>query len=267
MPLLRRGLSGLLGGSSLWSLADLGVSGFWIDAQAPSTFTLAGSEISQVTNKLDPSQLFSEATSSLRPTYTTTGFNSGYSSMLFDGLDDRLTASFNTTSVGLETFILVAHVTNTSLDNTICSDLNSVGSLYNIRSRSGAVLDWTVTGFGDGVDGNRGLNNGGIGTPAIIIGRRSLSLNTIQIYRNGTLGKSTTITTSDVNASRLFRLGMRPNAGASAESHYKGYISELFVSQTYISDTDLTKAFGYAAHKWGLQAGLPSNHLYKNAPP
>lgn len=46
-----------------------------------------------------------------------------------------------------------------------------------------------------------------------------------------------------------------------------GYIAELVIFDTILSDADRQKMDGYLAHKWGLAGNLPSDHPYKSAPP
>jgi len=54
---------------------------------------------------------------------------------------------------------------------------------------------------------------------------------------------------------------------AGADRRLNGDLAELIVTRTALSTAERQRLEGYAAHKWGLSASLPSNHPYKNAPP
>lgn len=56
----------------------------------------------------------------------------------------------------------------------------------------------------------------------------------------------------------LFSWGAYPWGGMAAEL---GFFS------AYLDDTTHNKCFGYVAHKWGLEANLPSGHPYKTVAP
>lgn len=61
-------------------------------------------------------------------------------------------------------------------------------------------------------------------------------------------------------------------ASLAATAFLDGDIGEYFTSSTdavstTISDTEIDKIFGYAAHKWGLESLLPALHPYKTTAP
>jgi hypothetical protein len=60
--------------------------------------------------------------------------------------------------------------------------------------------------------------------------------------------------------------GLRIGALQVAENEYyvRGPIGETMVFSSALSDADRKLVEGYCAHKWGLQALLPSDHPYKN---
>ena len=49
--------------------------------------------------------------------------------------------------------------------------------------------------------------------------------------------------------------------------NFSGNFYEIALMSTVPSDADIRKFEGASAHKWGLTASLPANHLYKSSPP
>ena len=54
---------------------------------------------------------------------------------------------------------------------------------------------------------------------------------------------------------------------AEANRGWRGKISEVIITLFLPTVQDVLNIEGYLAHEWGLQAGLPSSHLYRNSPP
>jgi len=48
---------------------------------------------------------------------------------------------------------------------------------------------------------------------------------------------------------------------------FSGVIYEFVFCPTALSENDRQKVEGYLAHKWGLEANLPSDHPYKSTAP
>jgi hypothetical protein len=46
-----------------------------------------------------------------------------------------------------------------------------------------------------------------------------------------------------------------------------GHLAEVVIFESRLSNTDFDRVNGYLAHKWGLEAKLPSGHPFKSAPP
>lgn len=54
---------------------------------------------------------------------------------------------------------------------------------------------------------------------------------------------------------------------AGADRWLTGDLGELILTRTALTADEQERLEGYAAHKWGLAASLPSDHPYRNAPP
>jgi hypothetical protein len=52
-----------------------------------------------------------------------------------------------------------------------------------------------------------------------------------------------------------------------ADRVFKGDLGELIIFNKTLNDLNYLKVEGYLAHKWGLTANLPADHLYKSKAP
>lgn len=77
---------------------------------------------------------------------------------------------------------------------------------------------------------------------------------------------STDGSSSDTDANAGVRLGKHGDGG-TGQSGLGGYIAEVVMWDSVISDDDRQKLEGYLAWKWDLVSQLPANHPYKNDPP
>ena len=78
---------------------------------------------------------------------------------------------------------------------------------------------------------------------------------------NATL--TTAGSTSDTQAQEALSLGAFYTAGGATDADF----ATAVISNTTPSDGDIDKLFGWAAHKYGLTASLPSGHPYKTIAP
>lgn len=84
-----------------------------------------------------------------------------------------------------------------------------------------------------------------------------------QIFRNGSLQSSTSLSLSGANSDTL-TIG-RYTPGLS--EYYQGSLAEMIVYSSSLNANDRQQMEGYLSWKWGLQGSLPSNHPYKQTPP
>jgi hypothetical protein len=83
-------------------------------------------------------------------------------------------------------------------------------------------------------------------------------------YRNGL------VSAADTTSVNRWYIGYYQNntgfANQGRTDFFNGGIAELIIIKQY-DETLRQKIEGYLSHKWGTQAGLPSNHPFKNLPP
>jgi len=84
------------------------------------------------------------------------------------------------------------------------------------------------------------------------------------LWANGSPGSVPYNSSSGTFAVTKYGIGNQPN---NSGEYWIGYIGEILVYTTALSDTDRQKVEGYLAWKWGLQGNLPANHPYKNVSP
>jgi hypothetical protein len=104
-----------------WTPAQISTA-LWLDAADASTITLNGSTVSQWRDKSGNGRNFSQAAAGLQPTYAMTGWVAS-PAIIFDGVDDDLTAGSNWTGAGWSWYI-VAQRTGAGVTQTL---IGSVG--------------------------------------------------------------------------------------------------------------------------------------------
>jgi hypothetical protein len=109
----------------------------------------------------------------------------------------------------------------------------------------------------------------GVNTPSLAISYGIPYLNgclydgtNMYISVNGTLssGVASTGTFNIVN----YQLG---NTFGGEADPYSGFIGEVIIYSTALTNNQRQQVEGYLAWKWGLQGNLPANHPNKNVPP
>ena len=81
---------------------------------------------------------------------------------------------------------------------------------------------------------------------------------------NGTSSTPYNITNSGLNSSS--RISIATFSDAAGEN-LTGYVNEILVFNTNVSETDRQKIEGYLSWKWGIQSRLSANHPYKSIAP
>jgi hypothetical protein len=108
---------------------------------------------------------------------------------------------------------------------------------YNLNSPAFSGTSWNIKEF----------TNTGVGTNAIP-------------YANGTAQTTRVGTTVSFT-------GLEIGNGSGNGGPWSGYIAEVLIYNSVLSDTDRQTIEGYLAWKWGLQSNLPVDHTYKTAAP
>ena len=249
---------------ALWTPALVSTA-LWLDADDSGTITLDGSAVTEWRDKSGNSRHVAQGTPANRPAYSSTGFNSK-GALTFDGSNDFLSAASGITSgtyTGrFEVFYVATRegnggtiITERAASNVGTSQWINISSVYYISS-DGATAPSNHT-IGSTVY-NSLASGGGIVYHGHQPGVRDV------LWLNGAAQTVAAGTASNITGSAGFRVGSREG---SAGGIWNGKMCEVLVLLSAPSTDTRQKVEGYLAHKWGLTAGLPSDHPYKTDAP
>lgn len=267
---------------TIWSPTALGARA-WYDASDSSTVSATGGLVDSVADKSGNS-LTLGSSSTNRPVYTSAGLN-GKNVFTFNG-GQYLTAAT------LPPWIFLHDSTGSSIfavwQPGTSSDPDSLYGLLGTQAGASSATGVSLF-FDDRLSSSRNnrlgvLVSGGAQVVNLITSDDAATSNTSQVCEwnlnpsasppvdrasirvNGGsayTGNSASGTPSSGNPSYLLQLGALGNNVFPLV----GTIAEVVLFAGILSDSDRQKVEGYLAHKWGLDAGLPSDHPYKNYGP
>lgn len=247
-------------GAAAWTPLQLTLSG-WYDASDETTITDSSGSVSQWDDKSTSGNDLGQIDGARQPT-TGTRLLNGLNVLDFN--DDVLTTTItpiSLSSTGVTIFI-VAKFENLSgstfrggleiLPDGL--DINKGINFFNDRN-----IDFRArrgpSPFLDGVFSSSDTDDHVFGL--------SYSNTLSSIYLDGTKGTDST-GAKDRTVQNVYVGGLQ---GLASVTNLDGYIAEVFIAPSILSDSDRQKSEGYLAHKWGLEDNLPVSHPYKSAPP
>ena len=262
--------------STDWSPSDVTISG-WIDANDSENYTASGITLTGVTDKSGTSSFNVNGT----PTIVSAGLNS-LSVFDFSGTSENImSASYisHTDGSGNHWAIGVFLADNVN---------NKRDSFWSFHTTTSPERDYSISSATssnswpgeidlDGLSNNRISSTMGNGENwsssasmdnwHIVVAIFNKTGNRIQVRLNGSYVVNVSDYDNSIQTSQQLRL-MR-NRGSV---HLDGRVAEFFsvkdipgTGGTDISDVE--KAEGYLAHKWGLTGNLPVTHPYKSSAP
>ena len=242
-----------------WSPLAPGGCQLWLDATDSSTLTLSGSNVTQWRDKSGNAANATASGNGLF--YTQSAINSNYA-VLLPGNSPYV--YFTGASISGTIYNAVFIVATTISGITQYARLFSFGGSSDYNSIGNMVIDWNSPG-GIIIERNQiitpSTNPLVYSTPfitsTVISGTSALG------YINGSNTLTGTTTSTNFTYSQ-YELGSY--TGFSAYSWF-GYVGEVIVYNSLISDPQRQQVEGYLAWKWGLKASLPSSHPYKLFPP
>lgn len=223
---------------------------------------------------------FSQATSGFRPQVLSAEVN-GKRALRFDGTDDRMTGGStqqkaltqNVSNVWV--FSVVKKRTSDAATRALFAASVGTGAGTRVLARTGASSPANTPALAAArVDGGAaGVVNASVavaGSYYLFSGDVNFATRAGSVYVNGDLsGYSATMMdsagpTSDTPSQEPLVIG----AFASQTAAFSDMdLAALIVSNTALSAGDRQKLEGWAAHKYGLTANLPSGHPYKTVAP
>lgn len=251
------------------SFSPSSISGLqlWLDAtnvNGDGTSVSNGTSVTSWTDRSGNGLTMTNTSGANRPTYNTTGLGTGYPALSF-------------TAAG------ASYLRNASsgLFNNTSWDMYCVIKVANTTSHAGILVEFPSTSYlwAAGASGSTNYSvfaNGGWAL-APNSGPSLLTSQIYQLYSTGTqLGRRIngsfpgSGTDQVVTYSYASRTGTRLIGVFSQGSIWSNNnldIGELVVYNTSLSTIQRQQIEGYLAWKWGLQASLPADNPYKNAPP
>jgi hypothetical protein len=254
-------------GDTLWSPASDITTAMWLDASDTTSYTLSGSTLNAVTDKAGNFTVSVDGS----PTRISSSLNS-LNVWDFDGNESLTTNSGPWASSGNHWAIGVFqwHSTTSTKDSFWSAD----------GSKTYAVSSSTI-GTWDGeidYDGSNSISSG-LAKNIFTVGINSSTWTIVSTVFNKTGGRiigrlnGTTRTgvdsyDSSMNTNATDVRMMRNRANVKLDGRMAEYFHVAGAPGTGGTDiTDVEKAEGYIAHKWGLASSLPSSHPYKSVAP
>jgi hypothetical protein len=239
----------------------------WYDASQSSDFTLISGTVSQWNDRSGNARHLTQGTAGSRPAYASATLNS-LNLVTFDGTNDFLSGTTlnNCITAASHTVMAVfrqrgATTTgaNTYDNKAVISDQEAYFGLF-VNAPSGTsstrIMGYNWDGSDDNVIQTIGADN------AWSIAVFTHGSGSIGMTRNGgTLATASSGSTLDLT------FGLDVGRNLFANFFLEMDLAEIVILNTAVGTTDRQKLEGYAAHKWGRTADLPSDHPYKTSAP
>ena len=254
--------------ASAWDPANDITPAYWLDASDTGSYSLSGSTLNTVTDKAGNFTVSIDGT----PTRVSSSLNS-LNVWDFNGSESLVTGSGPYASSGNHWAIGVFqwHAVNSTKDTFFSADGTRTYAVSSSQSNN------TWTGEID-YDGSNSIVSGTArNTFTASISQSTWTIVSIVFNKTGNqvFGRlnGTTRTSIDPYSNSMDTTAsdvrmMRNRSGQKLDGRMAEYFHVAGVPGTGSTDiSDVEKAEGYLAHKWGLTSSLPSSHPYKNSAP
>jgi hypothetical protein len=238
------------------SPSNIGGCVLWLDSQDNTKFTFSSG--SNIATWLDKSGVGNTATGTNSPVLTANLINGRQAVATANG--PYFTGAMSITGATATTFavaVTTATLPLSGYDQRLVTFANTTNvdygrtdgaiALFN-QSATSKITTWRVTG-------NIGTSNIATGVPFIACSKYDGTNG--YLWENGSPG-STASSPSSGNFS-VTKYGIGEQANPTTE-YWRGYIGEIIVYNTALSDTDRRNVEGYLAQKWGMTASLITGH-------
>jgi hypothetical protein len=250
--------------SNPWTPSQI-TTDLWFDAADASTITLNGSTVSQWNDKSGNSRNISQVTTANQPTYSSVN-----SEIVFDGTNDILSnASVGAADLVSVTIITVMKMNSGGGTEDVLMGIGETGNAGRIRTFYRGPNQTTVGFAGWAADVATSTHSWDIGGGYHIFSGWNTALgasSNVRLSRDGVTPTVHSTSGSLVASINGFSVGSL--RGAAVGNYYSAIsVKEIVVLYSAVTDTNRQLIEGYLAHKWGLQANLPSDHPYKSSAP
>lgn len=240
-------LAGVISTSAAVTPAPIAGYSLWLDANDASTFTYSsGSVVSQWNDKSANGYNFTQATVSQQP-IRQTNIQNGLPAVIMYSSTIRWmsNASYDFSS---SAFTLFAVYDSNGGNFTTVAGRESVGALT--LGSNASSINYAISRIGQATTSS---NLTPTGTNADVICYKSAGVSggniNVDLYKNGTAGSST-LSIGITSAGTKFSIGASQNGAAD---HYaaNGYLCELIVYPSQLSDANRNSVESYLKTKWG----------------
>lgn len=246
--------------STAWTPAEI-TTALWLDAADSGTITLTSGKVSQWADKSGNARHVSQSSDAARPVITAAGQN-GMDVVTFDGNDTLATAANFPETGNAEFSVFWVHTKTTSTKGCVFGWGNHNTALQCI----GWYDDGTYAGpsFSGGAAYNAVSPAAGFNVWAYTKAAGAINATSVLTKNGSSAGTSGHSTSTPNIASAPLVLGRWATYTLSL---LIGSVAEFIILPSAAAEADRQKVEGYLAHKWGLDASLPTDHPYKSAAP
>ena len=255
-------------GAPPWSPANDITAALWLDASDTSSYSLSGSNLNTVTDKSGNFTVSVDGT----PTRNASSLNS-LNTWLFNGSESLTTNSGSWASSGNHWAIGVFqwHSTDSTKDSFWSADGSktyAVSSSRNDNNWDGEIDYDGSNNIVSGVAKNDFTVGIGVSDWTIVSIVFNKTGNQIFGRLNGTLRTDVDPYNNSMNTNVSDVRMMRNRSNVKLDGAMAEYFHVAGAPGTGGTDiTDVIKAEGYIANKWGLESNLPVSHPYKSSAP
>lgn len=235
----------------------------WYDASDTSTITLSGSNVTQWNDKSANAYHLTQATGTRQPQ---SGINTvnGLNAITYDGVNDRLQASTASNWTFLQhtaTHTFMVFYANTASDQRRLMETSSDGEARGIMY----LIDDNDTVYAECDTGDVGSRPYQMSTTSTVAQPgagywtfasdpgNGTAANRIKIRKNGVAaGGTNSNTASPTTSTATYPLTVGSWAKDSANFSFDGYMCEIIIYPSILSDSDRDKVESYLATKWGI---------------
>ena len=228
----------------------------WLDSQDNTKFTFSSG--SNIATWLDKSGVGNTATGVSSPVLTANLINGRQAIATATG--PYFTGSLSITGATVTTFAVAVTTATLPLsgsDQRLVSLVNGGGVDYGTQNGTIALFNQTSSSWIGTWRVSGPIANSNIATGVPFLACSKYDGTNGYLWENGSPG-STASSASSGNFS-ITKYGIGNLANPSGE-FWRGYIGEIIIYNTALSDTDRRNVEGYLAQKWGLTASLIAGH-------
>ena len=216
----------------------------WMDGADPAGNGVVPANGATVSTWADKSGSGNNASGGVSPTY-----NSSQRAITFNG-SSWLTTSYSCVPANETAFVVFQTTSSAVQANCFMIGPSAIGGrlIMSVNENDGFGLSFKIGAYGV-ANGSRlsQLQN------QIYLGTTTVASTTSYVYLNGTQGPSSTLTYSGSGTTQI-------GTANSGSAIYIGYIYEIIIYNTALTNTQRQNVESYLAQKWGLTSNLAAGH-------